>query len=190
MFGIENMSVGIFSAGTLMDGNIGNDFIARVNPNLAGLEEFSAPHDNFSLMPATAMLMARINRQVDFDVDHSKYYGPACKLAEVVNTTVMGTTTIRHDYFETPLQRELFLQKFAESNQFISDKYLQGQAFIQDSSTAQSNLLAELDELTLLNGVLSQLIKRYCKESDKRDGLAKIIGLLWKDELQRMLNKE
>lgn len=80
-----------------------------MNPNLTELKEFTAPYYNSSLMPASAMLMARINEQVDFKINHSKFYGPACKLAEVVNTAVKSVTTARHDYFETNSQRDTFL---------------------------------------------------------------------------------
>ena len=188
VFGIQNMSLGIFSQGSLKFGNIGNDFIARIKPEFAQLPEFAAPHDNSSLMPASAMLMARINGQVDFNIDHLKFYGPACKLAEVVNNQLKSMTTVRHDYFETQ-QRDAFLQKFAESNQFISDKYLQGQAFIQDAASEALNTLSEAEEREMLSAVLAEVIARFSKKTDQRDGLAKVIGLLWQDELKRMLQK-
>jgi hypothetical protein len=184
--GFQNMSIGIFSKSSLKHGNIGNDFIARIQPECAELQAFSAPHDNSSLMPASAMLMARINRQVDFNIDHSKFYGPACKLAEVVNNQVKGMTTVRHDYFKTDQQRDVFLQKFAESNQFISDKYLQGQAVIQNPTSEASHMLTEAEEREMLNVVLASVIEQFSKETGPRDGLAKVIGLLWQDKLKHM----
>ncbi|MFT5838990.1 MAG: hypothetical protein ACJASL_003338 [Paraglaciecola sp.] len=131
VFGHENLSVGIFSKTHLLEGNVGRDFSAWVDPDLLLFDEYTAEHNNSSLIPATAMLMARINRNTDFDVDHSKHNGTACKLAEWVETTVNHSTDIRHNYFASQQQRESFFEQFAESNQVISDLYLNGKLFIQ-----------------------------------------------------------
>lgn len=66
---------------------------------------------------------------------------------------------------------------------------MQAQAFIQNSPREGLILLEEFEELELLNAVLSKLLEIYCNNADKRDGLAKVIGLLWQDELKRMIEK-
>jgi cytidylate kinase len=189
VFGHENLSVGIFSKTHLLEGNVGRDFSARVDPDLLLFDEFTAEHNNSSLIPATAMLMARINRNTDFDVDHSKHYGPACKLAEWVETTVNHSTDIRHNYFASQQQRESFFEQFAESNQVISDLYLNGKQFIQPAINKITANLTTDEEKVLLEHALETLIQRNKEKFGELDGLAKTIGALWLPELRAMIEK-
>jgi hypothetical protein len=135
------------------------------------------------------MLMARINRNTDFDVDHSKHYGPACKLAAWVNTSVNHSTDIRHNYFASQQQREAFFEQFAESNQVISDLYLNGKQFIQPTNNKIAVNLTPNDEKELLEHALKTLIQGNKEKFGELDGLAKTIGALWLPELKAMIEK-
>lgn len=189
VFGRENLSVGIFSKTHLLEGDIGRDFSARITADLLHFDEFTAEHNNSSLMPATAMLMARINRNTDFDVDHSKHYGPACKLAEWLETSVSHSTDILHDYFASQQQRESFLAQFTESNQVISDLYLNGKQFIQPTINKITANLTLDEEKELLEHALQMLLQRNKEKFGELDGLAKTIGVLWLPELKAMIEK-
>jgi cytidylate kinase len=189
VFGRENMSVGIFSKTQLLEGNIGRDFSARIDLDLLQFDEFSAEHNNSSLMPATAILMARINRNTDFEVDHLKHYGPACKLADWVETSINHSTDVRHDYFSGQQQRESFFGQFAESNQAISDLYLNGKQFIQPTINKIAVNLTPEEEKEFLEHALKMLLQRNKEKLGELDGLAKTIGALWLPELKAMIEK-
>jgi hypothetical protein len=181
------MLVGLYDKICLSNNNVCHDFLQLIDKNISVPADSVIAKENPSMSAATAQLMAKINRNTKFIVNHTTHYGLACQFASILNVELNQHCQTQYSYFTNSISRYNFLNRFAESNKFVASRYLNGQSFSNNAASLTSSAMSEQEEKLLLDTGLSLLKRIFEGKYGATDGVAKMIGVLWNSELQKEL---
>jgi hypothetical protein len=185
--GLDNMLVGLFCQATLEEGNICPDLLHKIDKNVLLPKVYQLEKENSSLSPATAQVMATINRNTDFNINHTTHYGLACQFASILNTELSQQCHTQFAYFGSLEARQHFIAQYQASNDYISSRYLKGTSFNPELAETMMAVMSDKDEKLLLDVGLVLVKRIFEKKYGTSDGIAKMIGVLWNSELQSQL---
>ncbi|WOT06314.1 WcbI family polysaccharide biosynthesis putative acetyltransferase [Shewanella youngdeokensis] len=186
VFGIDNLIVRSFSKRHLHDKSTLSDLLLQIESSLLELvKQHPANTTNTSLLPATAHIMAEVNRHQDFAVNHLTDYALAIRLSNAVNRLAKDNG-IKHRYFSSNEQRSQFLLQFKEDNQLLEHKYLNGIKFVSETMSDAPEL-SEQEKVTLLTETLEYTLKVLKEQPLTSEQLAEATAKIWHIILQKNL---
>ena len=190
IFGKKALIVRIFDSHKLVDGDVRTDFFS-----LFGLNDFHFPAQqraNVSTAASTSFVMAQINSQAHFSIDHAADYGLATSLSKFLdNQFLEAFAGEEFAFFESEEQQRFFLKKFANSNDQVAAEFFDGDEMFSEIADENPKFatFSDDDMHKYLNRALSSVLAHFSVEASIQ-AKSRLVGAAWIELIEALRGKQ
>lgn len=189
--GRRNLLVRVFDRNQFVGGDLIQDFLSTVGAEVFNYDLVSHSA-NEGVSNIAILLLAEINKHIDFEIDHVKNYGLACHLSRVLNNVIKSEfpslAGASPSFFSSLDAYDSFMSVYKDDNCKVTSRYLNHQSLSSTFTSADSGITESL-KLDILLALARKIDFSENAECLSANELIKKIGEYWSGKLRALANK-